>query len=36
MGEKKTVLVVGGGFAGITLCYQLSAAFDVVLIDPKK
>jgi len=32
---RKTVLVVGGGFAGLAASKELKASFDIVLIDPK-
>ena len=33
--EKKRVLVVGGGFAGLTAASALTASYDVLLLDPK-
>ncbi len=34
MGERKSVIVIGGGFAGLQLCRNLSKKyFDVLLID---
>ncbi|KAL4855131.1 Apoptosis-inducing factor B [Chlorella vulgaris] len=36
MGDtQKTVLIVGGGFAGIAAANELSGAFNVILVDPK-
>ncbi|KYQ93160.1 putative apoptosis inducing factor [Tieghemostelium lacteum] len=35
-GNKKTVVVVGGGYGGITICKQLDQKFNVILIERKK
>jgi len=32
---KKTVLIVGGGFAGQAAAHHLKANFNVLLVDPK-
>eukprot|EP00741_Cyanophora_paradoxa_P002188 tig00000553_g2121.t1 len=35
-GERKRVVVCGGGFAGVKLVHQLHGEFDVTLVDPKE
>ena len=32
---KKSVLIVGGGFAGLSVAYALKSAYNCVLLDPK-
>lgn len=34
LGEKKRVVVIGGGVAGSTMAKGLQDQFDVTLIDP--
>jgi glycine/D-amino acid oxidase-like deaminating enzyme len=32
---KKTVLIAGGGFAGLSVAYALRGSYNCVLVDPK-
>ena len=34
-GNEKTVLIVGGGFAGLSVAYALRGSYNCVLVDPK-
>eukprot|EP00971_Amphidinium_carterae_P179035 3551040-Amphidinium_carterae.1 len=34
--EKATVVVVGGGFAGLSVCRTMRREFNVILIDSKE
>ena len=35
-GSQKTVLIVGGGFAGLSVAYALKSQYNCILLDPKR
>jgi apoptosis-inducing factor 2 len=36
MGQKRRVLVVGGGFSGLLCARDLAGSFDVTVVDAKE